>query len=476
MSRWYRWTAIAAVVAVIVVALHTCGIGSRIAEREPVEDVEAALTLQTVTLEQPDENGKLLWRLKAKSVTYSPDNQRAELKGLDGEFYQEGETVYTVVADEGEVQQNGETLYLRGNLVATSKANELTLEGERLKWQPKADRLVMGDFKDEAWSERDFSKPGDAKTDDAKTDDAKTDDAKTDETAESQTEDLEDSRAEDSQATQALLASDAPPLMVASFLTEEDQKPPVKGSSPQLEAIARVVTVTNKENRVELAGGVAAKSSESPWMTFESERLLWFPEREQIEAEKPLTVKQYEEKAAQTASDFPAPGLLHRIVGETGSVNLATNMVTLDKSVQLDSIDQTLKVQSETAVWDVEGQVVALDKPVNIEQPAQKITASANQASLDLAEEVIYLTGNVRANGEQNDAQLLADRVTWKTGSQDIEAEGNVSYRQAADPEISMTGTQAVGNLENGTVVVTGGVTGSETTEGDVVIEFTAPQ
>ena len=32
-----------------------------------------------------------------------------------------------------------------------------------------------------------------------------------------------------------------------------------------------------------------------------------------------------------------------------------------------------------------------------------------------------------------------------------------------------MTGTQAVGNLEQGTLVVTGG----ETTEGDVVIEFT---
>jgi lipopolysaccharide assembly outer membrane protein LptD (OstA) len=157
-----------------------------------------------------------------------------------------------------------------------------------------------------------------------------------------------------------------------------------------------------------------------------------------------------------------------RVTGAIGQVDLAKNIVTLDKAVQLDLLSQPLKVQSETAIWDVQAQQVALDKPVNIEQPARKITASANQAQLDLKEEVIYLKGNVQANGKEKGAQLTADTVTWKTGSQDIEAEGNVNYKQAMDPEVSMAGTRAVGNIEQGTVVVTGG----ESTEGDVVIEF----
>lgn len=418
ISRWYRWLAIVAVAVVIVVALHTCGIGSRVAERAPGEKQDAKLTLQTVTLEQPDENGVLLWRLKAKSVDYSPDNQRAKLKGLNGEFFQDGKTIYTVVADEGEVQQNGETLFLNGNLVATSKANELTLEGERLKWQPKQDQLVMGDFE-------------------------------------------EDASADATPNAAAKPKNDTDKLTTDNLLSANPSKPPVKGFDSQIEVIAKLVTVANKDNRVELTGGVAAKSKVAPWMTFQSDSLTWLTKQKLIETNQPLKVEQYKREDYQTVSD--------RIVGQTGQVDLSKTIVTLNKSVQLDSLSsQPLKVQSETAVWDVNGQTVALDKPVKIEQPERKITAAANQGSLDLAKEVVYLTGDVRAKGEKNDARLAADKVTWQTGSQDVEAEGNVTYQQAAEPEISMAGNRAVGNLEKGNFVVTGG----KSNNGDVVIEF----
>ncbi len=436
ISRWYRWLAIVAVAVVIAVALHTCGIGSRVAERDPGENQDAKLTLQTVTLEQPDENGVLLWRLKAKSVDYSPDSQRAQLKGLDGEFFQDGKTIYTVVADEGEVRQNGETLFLSGNLVATSQANELTLEGERLKWQPKQDRLVMGDFEDDALS--DASPKADASAGENAGVKPKDDGVKP--------------------------KDDVDKLTTDDLLSANPRKPPVRGFDPQIEVIAKLVTVANKDNRVELTGGVAAKSKAAPWMTFQSDSLTWLTEQKLIETPQPLKVEQYKSKDYQTVSD--------RIVGQTGQVNLTENIVTLNKSVQLDSVSQPLKVQSETAVWDVDGQTVALDKPVKIEQPERKITASANQGSLDLAKEVVYLTGDVRANSEGNDARLAADKATWQTGSQDIEAEGNVTYQQASDPEISMAGNRAVGNLERGNLVVTGG----ESSDGDVVIEFVPNQ
>ncbi|MGB3297248.1 MAG: LPS export ABC transporter periplasmic protein LptC [Phormidesmis sp.] len=436
VSRWYRWTAAIAVAAVIVVALHTCGIGSRVAERDPGEQQDAKLTLQTVTLEQPDENGVLLWRLKAKSVNYSPDNQRAELKELDGEFFQDGETIYTVVADEGEVRQNGETLFLRGNLVATNKANELTLEGERLKWQPKQDKLVMGAFEDEGLLDEDL-------LDDASSKGAASND-----------------RAKPDGDADPKIKGSVDKLTTDDLLSANSAKPPVRGFDPRIEAIANLVTVVNKENRVELTGGGAAKSKEAPWLTFQADSLTWLTEQARIETDEPLKVEQYESKDYQVVSD--------RIVGQTGQVDLAKNIVTLDQSVELDSLSQPLKVKSERAVWDVNGQTVALNKPVNIEQPTRKITASANQGSLDLAKEVVYLTGDVKANGEKNDARLAADQVTWQTGSQDVEAQGNVTYQQAANPEISMAGTGAVGNLEKGNFVVTGG----ESNDGDVVIEF----
>ena len=440
LTRWYRWTAIAATIAVLVVALRTCGIGQKIAAPAPVEQIEPALTLQTVTLEQPDENGSLLWRLKAKSVNYSPNNQRATLKELKGEFFQAGETIYTVVADEGEVRQNGETLFLTGNLVATGIEDELTLESERLKWQPKEDRLIMGEFEDDAFS---------ADSEDSESED--------------------DTKAERGKSADSALAETGPLVNPSPdeptsrrFPSEELPKPPVKGFSPQIETTARVVTVINKENRVDLSGGVIAKNKETPWLTFESDSLVWFTEREQVEAQQLLKVEQYDSKDYRVVRD--------RILGAKGVANLTDNTVTLDDAVQLTSFAQSsgqpLKAESKSAVWDVENQTVALDNPVKLEQPEQRITASANQARLDLAQEVIYLTGNVQANGEEKGSQLNADSVTWKTGSQDVEAEGNVSYQQAVDPEVSMTGESAIGNIEQGTVVVT------DSRSGDVVIEI----
>ncbi|WP_121970270.1 LPS export ABC transporter periplasmic protein LptC [Leptolyngbya sp. BC1307] len=393
-SRWYRWTAVAAAVVVLVVALRTCSSDRNLADRDPGEQIEAELTLQTVTLEQPDENGNLLWRLKAESVTYSPDKQRAELTGLDGEFFQADEIIYTVKADQGEVQQNGETLFLSGNLVATSTENELTMKGEKLKWQPKQDLLVLGNFEG---------------------------DPLTEETG------------------------------------DDADKAPVTGFNPQVEAVAQMMQVSNKENRVELTGDVVAKSKASPWMAFTSDHLIWLTEQKVIEADQPLQVEQYQSKNFQTVSD--------RITGQTGQVQLAENIVTLTEAVQLDLLSQPLKVSSEIAVWDVDAETVQLDQPVNINQPVRKITASANQASLDLAQKIIYLVGNVRANGEKNDTRLTADRVTWQTTSQQIEAEGNVRYQQAANPEVSMSGPKATGNLEQGTVVITGGESGEVVTE-----------
>ena len=114
-NRWYRWTFIVAAVVVLVFGLRSCFSGDDLISRDPGEELDAELTLRTVTLEQPDEDGTLLWRLKAESVTYVPDTQRANLVALEGEFFQDAEVVYTVEADEGEVLQNGNTLFLRGN-------------------------------------------------------------------------------------------------------------------------------------------------------------------------------------------------------------------------------------------------------------------------------------------------------------------------------------------------------------------------
>ena len=447
-KKYYRWVVIAATVLVLIVALRTCRTNSDLVDEPTGEKVDAALTLRTVTLEQPDEDGNLLWRIKAKSVNYSPDSQQAKLLELEGEFFQAGNVIYTVEADEGEVRQNGETLYLRGNLVATSTEGELTVESERLKWQPKQDLLVMGNFEDDVLEDDVLVDAVESEGDPS--------DRAGNESNETRNEELQNSAQPEEDSLQ-----DKP---VGKALTTQDlldeatlEKAPVRGFNPQMEAIAQVASVSNKNNRVELTGGVAAKSQESPWLTFATEQLTWLVEQERIQTDQPLTVEQYQSEDYAQVSD--------RVIGAKGNVQLADNIVTLDESVQLESLAQSLKVSSAIAVWDVDAQTVSIDSQVNIEQSERKVTASANSANLDLAQKVVYLTGDVRANGEENDSRLQADRVVWKTQSQDVEAEGNVQYEQAASPAASIAGEKAVGNLEQGTLVILSGESGDVVTE-----------
>jgi LPS export ABC transporter protein LptC len=110
---------------------------------EQEETVEAGLTLRDVTLQQPDENGVLLWRLQAETVTYSPDREVAVVTRPVSELFQDGEVIYNVTADQGEILANGDRVFLRGNIVATGVNNGSVLRGQELEWLPQEDVLMM---------------------------------------------------------------------------------------------------------------------------------------------------------------------------------------------------------------------------------------------------------------------------------------------------------------------------------------------
>lgn len=404
-NRWFKGLVTVATLVLLAFSLRACFAQNEQIVSGPDEKIDAELTLQTVTLEQPDEDGTLLWRIKAETVNYTPETEQADLFNLEGEFFQEGEVIYTVTADEGEVLQNGETLFLRGNLIANGLEDDLTIESERLKWEPKQDLLVMGNFDDES-------------------------------------EGVLADDADDADADEGEIAA---------------RKAPVTGFNGQIEAIAQVVTVRNKDKQVDLTGGVVATSKEEPWLTFESESLNWFTEREVIEANQPLQVEQFETDEFETVSD--------RLTGNTGRVELADNTVFLEDGVELDALSEPLSVKSEQAVWDVEAQLVTMDTPVDINQSEERVRATANRARLELDKQIVYLIGDVRAVGEEKDTRLAADTVTWQIDTQQVEANGNVRYQQAVDPEISMSGDKAVGNIDAGTLVVTGGESGGVVTE-----------
>lgn len=335
---------------------------------------EPGLTLTDVTLEQPDENGQLLWRVHGDQVTYSPDQQMARIQNPNGELFQDGNLVYRVKADTGEVRQHGKTIFLWGDIVATGVENDLVLRGNELEWRPEEALLIVSDG--------------------------------------------------------------------------------ITGDHPHLTASADEARVFDQE-RLELDGEVIANTTEEPFLKLQTDSLTWFMAEERIEGDDPLKVERFQESQI---TDW--------VYGDNGEVDLVDTVVTLNQNVQAELLELPLTITSDSLIWQVEAEALVVNQPIQLNQPEREVTVTAERAEMDLNQQIIYLFQDVQAVGEQDQAQLTADRLTWTVPTQEVLAQGNVNYRQA-DPPMHLTGPEAIGRLEEQTIVVSGGRVITEITPND---------
>ncbi len=112
-------------------------------ENEKSAKIEGSLEFNNVTLEQADENGRPLWKVKAKRGVYTQNQKTARVDNPTGDLFQDGKLVLRVSANEGEVQQDGQKVFLKGQIVATEIRNGLVLKGQELEWRPKEDLLII---------------------------------------------------------------------------------------------------------------------------------------------------------------------------------------------------------------------------------------------------------------------------------------------------------------------------------------------
>jgi LPS export ABC transporter protein LptC len=134
----------------IVLTIAIVGIGGCVSESKPKPTktptaIEAKLELDNLSFQQVDKQGKPLWKVRAQKGVYSPDKKRAKVTNLDGDFYQDGQIILHVTAKVGEVEQAGEKVILRGDVVTKETRNQLTLIGQEVEWQPQADLLIIRD-------------------------------------------------------------------------------------------------------------------------------------------------------------------------------------------------------------------------------------------------------------------------------------------------------------------------------------------
>lgn len=150
MRYRFRFAALAIPLLMGLLSLESCSQPNRAIDQlsknsQQIQDFDNSLTFNSVTLEEFDGKGRLWWRVKAKQASYSRDKKVARITQPNGEFFQDGKGILLVSAKSGEVQQDGQKIFLRGQIVATDTRDGLVLRGNELEWQPRNDLLIVRD-------------------------------------------------------------------------------------------------------------------------------------------------------------------------------------------------------------------------------------------------------------------------------------------------------------------------------------------
>lgn len=147
----YRCWTIPLVGVILTFLLFACGDQTQTVEtsentssdNSSAQAVERNLTFNDVALEQSDRQGRPFWKVNAKQATYSKDRRVAQVQSPSGQLYQDGKPLYYITAQTGEIEQDGEKLFLKGNIVAKDPARNLVLRGNELEWRPKQALLIV---------------------------------------------------------------------------------------------------------------------------------------------------------------------------------------------------------------------------------------------------------------------------------------------------------------------------------------------
>ncbi|MDX2098122.1 MAG: LPS export ABC transporter periplasmic protein LptC [Leptolyngbyaceae cyanobacterium bins.59] len=328
-----------------------------------VQATDGSLTFKDVTLQQFDDQGRLLWKVKAKQARYSEDQKIAKIQDPTGELFQDGKLVFQITALQGEVQQDGKKIFLKDKIVATDIRDKVVLRGQELEWLPQKDTLI-----------------------------------------------------------------------VRKNLT---------GTHAQVNASAQEARAFSRARRVEFVGQVVAVTKD-PALRLRAEKLLWQLPQQLITSDRPIQVDRYEK---QQVSD--------RASGGRAEVNLKEKTAKLQQNAQVFLISPPVTIGSQALLWNLKAQRIVSEQPITVQHREQQVVMLADRGQLDLTQRIFYFMGNARARG-RDQAQLSSSTLTWLIPKQEVQAEGDVRYRQP-NPPFNLTGPQAVGKLQDQTIVISGG-------------------
>lgn len=109
------------------------------------EQIEEGLVLENATLEQSDEDGRVLWKINAEKAIYTRDKKLVKLENVKGDLYQDGNVVMQVTSKTGDIEEESQIIRLHQDIVAIDPRNQAIFKGQELEWRPQEDVAILSE-------------------------------------------------------------------------------------------------------------------------------------------------------------------------------------------------------------------------------------------------------------------------------------------------------------------------------------------
>lgn len=369
MRRSFRRSLVFLAMAPGLLLVSACDGDSRGAERlaedsAEVQQIDNTLRFENITLEQADENGDLVWKVFAEEASYNENDAFAGVNAPAGELFQEGEAIYEVRGDRGQVYENGERIVLRGNVRVVDLRTEAILRGEEMEWQPTSEiltvrrnfRVTHDDIRLSAREGRLYDRD--------------------------QRLELEGQvRARTRQEPVLVLRSGALTWLMTEELVRSDR--PIEMRRLQQGQVTDVATGQQGEfdlatNQATLSGN-ARIAMEEPTAEVNSPELVWNIDQDMLRSDQRLRLLQPRQQLTLSA--------------DQGQLNIATRVMDLQGNVRAVAQSNQSVLTANALTWNLASQEFRANGNVNYRQPDPSLAVSGPTANGRLQNQTIVISG-----------------------------------------------------------------------------------
>lgn len=199
------------------------------------------------------------------------------------------------------------------------------------------------------------------------------------------------------------------------------------------------------ERRLELRGQVEVES-ERDNLRLEAQRVEWLPEQRLLQAEGQVKVELLDGQGSLQGE---------RLLVDFGQAQMQLENWDPTQPVRAEYRDPDLELAASRFLWQFGvGEVQAVGS-VEVYAPLQALRLRGEQLRAPLPLTELRILGNGQAKAEQTGQELQAQEIRWRIGSTQLQARGNVRYRQPGQA-LTVRGNQGILDWQANTARIQG--------------------